>query len=342
MAILGGTVLNWKDMVNSLDPNGLPAKAANLLEEAKPILSDFVWKASNQPLGHRSQVVTALPTPGFKRINRGTLSTKGAVTPMEEGLSMIEDFSTVDIKLLELYGNEGAMREEQGRMHVEGMGQLAVDTFWYGDVTDNMDEFNGFTTRYNTLATTNPIYKQIFDAGGSGSDLSSLWVLGHGDGKIEALFPKNCMAGLRHQDLGRQLIQQDTDLGGRKLSALVDQWNWDLGLHLGDYRYGVRIANIEPDELVGVTGTQDLADYATNVMYLLLRAKRRFPNLTSVRPRIYMPRYINEGLDVQALARTTPNVYSSVDVDGKSMEAFHGIPFRIEDALTNTETQVTT
>ena len=340
MATLGGTVLNWKDLKDRMDPNGMPARIANVLDEAKPILNDIPWMESNQPLGHQSTIQVGLPTVGFKRINYGSVSSKGTVANIQDTMSMIEGFATTDIKALELYGNSNATRMGESRSFAESMAQLAVDTIWYGDVTDSIDEFNGFKVRYDTLSGN--VQNSVLDAGASGDDIASVWLIGWGADKVYGLYPKNCMAGLRHKDWGEQLIQQDTDLGGRKLPAFVDQWTWDLGLCVKDWRYVVRIANIDLSDLAGYTGTQASNAYTTNLVFLMKTALRRIPNLASCRPIFYMPRSVAEGLDVQYLARTVENVWATKDVEGKLVDTFYNIPVRIEDALLNTEDEVTT
>lgn len=337
--VVGQTLLNWKDLKDRMDPNGMPAYVAEVLTETNDFLEDILWKPSNQPLGHTSTVRTGLPAIGRRRLNRGTTSSKSTVTKVEDSLTMIEGFSTVDVKALQLYGGEVSARKSEARAFAESMAQQAADDFIYATVLDSPDEFDGLMTRFNSLSGN--ISRQVLDAGGTGADLSSIYLVGWGDEKVYGLYPKNTQAGLQHEDWGKQLIQQDDDIGGQKLPAYVDQWSWDYGLCVKDYRFVVRIANIEPSEVLEVTGTQGLADYGTGLPFLLARAMHHIWNINACMPRFYAPRAIIEGLDVQWLARTTDNAFQTEQVDGKQVLSYRNIPIRTMDALTDTESAVT-
>lgn len=337
MATLGDDVLTFADLKRRMDPNGMPAMIAELLMQSNPILDDIPWKASNMPEGHRSTIRTELPTVNLRRLNQGTVSSKSITNQIEDGMAMLEAWSTTDEKLLRLYGNEAATRMGEAKAFIEAMGQKTAELLFDGSVADDDREFNGFAVRYND--PSGDAADNIFDAGGSGSDTSSIYLVGWGD-NVHGIYPKNTQAGLVHTDHGKQIIQTDDDLGGAKLSAYVDQWSWDCGLVVKDWRYVVRIGSIESADVLGVSGTQELADYTTNIMYLMARATHRIPNLMNCKPCFYMPRLIFEGFDVQALARTTANVFESKQVDGKIVTSFRGIPMKICDQLGIAETAI--
>jgi hypothetical protein len=331
MATLGDDVLTFADLKKRMDPNGMPAMIAELLMQSNPILDDIPWKASNRPEGNQSTIRTELPTVNLRRLNQGTVSSKSVTNQIEDGMAMIEAWSTTDVKLLKLYGNEAATRMGEAKAFIEAMGQKVAELIFEGAVADDDREFNGIRSRYDD--TSGDTSDNILDCGGSGNDMGSIYLVGWGD-TVHGIYPKNTQAGLVHNDHGQQIIQTDDDLGGAKLSAFVDQWSWDCGIVVKDWRNIVRLVNLDVADWQGVTGTeQSIDDYATNAMYLMARAMHRIPNLAAVRPVFYMPRAVFEGFDVQSLARTTANVFESRQVDGKMLTTFRGIPMKICDQL---------
>jgi len=339
MAVFGDDVLTFADLKQRMDPNGMPAQIAELLMQSNPIIDDIPWKASNMPEGHRSTIRTELPDVNLRRLNQGTVSTKSVTNQIEDGMAMIEAWSTTDVKLLELYGNEAATRMGEGRAFIESMGQKVAELTFEGSVADDDREFNGIRIRYDS--TTGDTGDNVLLAGGAdAADNASIYLVGWGP-DVHGIYPKNTQAGLVHTDHGKQIIQEDDNLGGAKLSAYVDQWSWDCGLVVKDWRNIVRIANIDVGQWLEVGDTtQNLDDYSTNAMYLMARAMHRIPNLSAVRPCFYMPRSVFEGFDVQSLARTTANVFETRQVDGKMMTTFRGIPMKVCDQLGIAETVI--
>lgn len=327
------TVLTLADIAKRTDPDGMPAMIAELLHQSNPILDDIPWMPSNLPTSHRSTIRTGLPTVNLRRLNQGSASSKSTTEQIEDGMSLVDAWSTTDEDLLAISGNAGQTRLGEGEAFIEAMGQKVTELFFYGSTADDDREFNGLSVRYNSTAGN--VTDNIISGGGSGADLASVWLVGWAPNKVFGIYPKNSVAGLRHKDHGVQIIQESTALGGSKLSALVDQWKWDCGLVVKDWRYVVRMPNIDiADALVAATGTaQALDDYDNNIMFVMTKARHRIPNLAACRPVYYMPRSLLEAFDVQALARTTQNVFSTMDVEGQTLTTFRGIPMRPIDQL---------
>ena len=169
--------------------------------------------------------------------------------------------------------------------------------------------------------------------GGTGSNNTSIWLIGWSEKTICGLFPKNTRAGIMHKDLGERLVYGANGMGGGMNTAFVDQWDWHHGLMTKDWRYAARIPNLNTNALV-TDGGVDIAD-------LMLRAMDKLPTLTGVRPVFYMNRTARTALrrqqkkNVQTGGQLNYNV-----VDGKPVYDFQGIPIRIVDQLITTESQV--
>jgi hypothetical protein len=66
---------------------------------------------------------------------------------------------------------------------------------------------SGPSARYSTLNTnTDLIGSNLTDAGGTGSDNTSIWLKVWGDNTVHGVFPKGSKAGLQHNHLGEQTL----------------------------------------------------------------------------------------------------------------------------------------
>lgn len=338
MAGLGGTVLDLAQVAKRTDPNGMPARMANTLIQSIPEIQDIPWVPSNLPTGHRSTITVGEPTVHLRRINEGVESSRSTASQITDGMSMLNAFSTVDPKLLEISGNGPAHRMQEGKMFVQSMGKKFAQLLWYGQEIDDEREFNGFMTRYNTF--TGNVADNVLDGGASGSDNCSIWLVGWSPETVFGIYPKNGSAGLKHISHGLALHQESTSLGGSKMAAFTDEWAWDCGLVVKDWRYVVRISNVDVSEALSITGDQELTDYATNIMFLMVEARNKIPILGACRPVFYMPRDLFIAYEKQALARTVANVFESKQVDGQAITTCRSIPMKISDQLVYDESIV--
>lgn len=95
----------------------------------------------------------------------------------------------------------------------------------------------------------------------------------------------------------------------------------------------VRIPNIDISNLVAKSSAADLIE-------LMIKAVHRLPNRMG-KPVFYMNRTVFQMLDIQRRDDIITGgglVYN--EVDGKIVPSFRGIPIKIVDALTETETVV--
>jgi len=339
MAALGGSVLTLDQWAKRMDPDGGMADVAELLSKATPLMEDMPFKASNHVTSHRVTQRTGLPTVTRRRLNQGISPSRSTTDQVTETITMYGTRSNVDKKLVDLAGSESAqagLRFDEAKPHVESLGQQVNDDVWHAAVSDDETMFNGFQTRYTS--TSGGTGDNVLLAGASGSDNASIYLVGWGP--IHGIFPKNCMAGIDHIDHGIQLVPDSTGITGSMVTAYSDEWCWDVGLAVSDWRYGVRIANVDVYDVLNVSGTQQLTDYGTNILFLMAEAIHHLPSLSNCSPVFYMPRSLYIAFDRQTLARTTDNVFKTVDVDGHPMTTFRGVPVKIDDTLGYAETVV--
>lgn len=104
------------------------------------------------------------------------------------------------------------------------------------------------------------------------------------------------------------------------------------GLALRDWRYVVRIANIDVSNLSEPSS-------AANIAKLMVKALHRIPNRGMGRPVFYMNRTVGQALDLQSLEKTSLAI-SVKETEGEWWTSFRGVPIRETDALLETEARV--
>lgn len=332
MAILSSNVATLSDIAKRIDPDGKIQAIVELLKQNNSILDGMLWKEGNLPTGHRTTVRTGLPTITARRLNEGVTPSKSTTAQIDEQCAMLEAISECDVDLVRLTGNDSGFRLSEAGAFVEAMNQSMAQYLFYGNGNTTPEAFTGFAPRYNSLSGT--IAQNVLSGpnpSGS-SDNTSVWLIVWGENTIHGIYPKGSKAGLTHEDLGEQLIQTGTGIGTGRMKAFVDRWQWKCGLAVRDWRYAVRIANINVGNLVAESSAADLTK-------LMIKAIHRIPALGSGRAVFYCNRTVREMLDIQALTKAG-NQLSIDNFDGKPITKFRGIPIETVDQILETEAAV--
>lgn len=339
MALLKAGDLTLVDFAKRLDPDGRVPKVAELLSQTNEILEDAVFVEGNLPTGHRLTIRTGLPQVFYRMINQGVPTSKSTVAQVDEACGILEARSHVDTLLANLNGNQGAFRLSEDEAFIEAMNQTQAGAMFYGNPATDPRQFLGLQTRYSSLSAGNAA--NIIDAGGTGSNNCSIYLVVWGENTVFCPFPKGSKAGLQHQDLGEESVQ---DANGNYFQALRALYQWQNGLAVKDWRYVVRICNINTSDLIGQTGTQ-AATAATQIINLMIRSMDRPPNLAMGRPAFYANRTVYSMLRIAALNKSNNAlaIEQATNQFGNSykMTTFFGIPLRKVDQLLNTESRVT-
>lgn len=335
------TLLEW---ANRLDPEGKVAAYAMMLSQQNEMLFDMPFVEGNLPTGHEAVIETGLPTVTFRKMYQGTPPSHGKAAKVTDLCGMMETRSEIDREIARLNGNTREFRTRESKRFVEAMNQRAQQAAIYGDASVNPEEFNGLAVRYNTINTTNSqLANNVISAGGSGN-CTSLWLIGWGD-EVTGIFPKGSKAGLDIEDLGEF---DAFDAQNRRYRAVGELYQWKLGLHIRDWRYVVRIANISVSDLLSRTGTQ-AANASTNILYLMARAQALVPS-SSGRWAFYGNRQIKGALAAMALDRSQSvlSVQDAYEQFGKlgpgfptKQLEFLSTPIRTVDRILSTETALT-
>lgn len=345
MAVIGSGVATLVDVLKEMAPDGSQLDTAEVLTQHTEILQDMTWMEGNLVTGHRDSVRTALPVPSFRALNEGVPVTKGGTTPIEETCALLEDFSQCDRELAILSGNVNNFRLKQAKPHMIGFAHKMAQQVFYGNASADPKSFTGLAPRYNTLQTSvSQTAANVINAGGTGSALRSIWLVAWSEDTITGLFPKGTKGGLLHEDAtspaqgggpgdGFPAGQALQDANGNLYMGYRDHWLWRCGMMVKDWRYAVRIANIDPTALTFNSAT------GANLQNLMIRATELIEGTEGVRVAFYMPRVVRSFLRQQLVEKK--NAFLSLSEQGKaSTLMFDDIPIRRTDALNVNETQV--
>lgn len=342
MAVLSGA-LTLADWASRVDDNHKIATIVELLSQTNEILADMLFVEANGVVSHKTTVRTGLPSATWRLLNYGVPTSKSTTAPITDTIGNLEAESQIDRDLARLNGNTAAFRLSESMAFIQSMNETMATTVIYGNGALNPERFTGLSPRYSLLSA--PSGGNVLDAGGTGSDNTSIWLVNWGANTTHGITPKGWPTGLNHEDKGEWRVY---DANNNPYWAYVDHYKWSIGLTVRDWRYNARIANIDVSDLAGGS--------AANLINLLVRLMHKVPTTNGLtapvttsdasgisgvmgRSAIYCNRTILSYLDMQAMNKT--NVWLALGQhDGRAVTTFRGVPIRACDAILNTEARV--
>lgn len=337
MPTLTNTAMTLPEVAKYLDPKGKADKIMEILAKTNKILEDAPAIVCNDGTKFRSTERASIPRPGWRQLNKGAPTVRSEVRQLEEVTGLMEAWGEVDETLLELTKDSNALLLSENRAVIEGMGQEAAETLFYGSRAANPAAFDGFARRY---WSRNPdkcrFSENIIDAGGVGANLTSLYLTIWGDFSAHLLFPEGTKAGVTVKTYKDQVIFDENQ---DKYEGWRTRFQWYLGLAVRDGRHIVRVANIDNsklDDLIanGAGGATD-----QKLIRILARACDLVPSLDRGKPVIYVNRDVHTQINLMAMEKA--NVQLTLEkYGGMIMPTFRGIPIRRCDALMVGEEQV--
>ena len=327
MALIAQTAVTLADLAKRIDPNGKVDAIVEVLTQTNEILTDMTFIEGNLPTGHLTTMRTGLPTVAWRKLNQGVPQSKSTTMQITDTCGMLEAYANVDKKLADLNGNTASFRTSEDRAFLESMNQTMATTFFHGDTAKDPELFLGLAPRFSTLdekKAANAV--NIINAKGVANDsLSSIWLVSWGDQTVHGIYPKGSKAGFIHQDLGEQTL---TDSKGGQYQGYRSHYQWDIGLTVRDWRYVVRIANIDL-----ATITDD------DLVKAMVEAVETLPDTKLGKPVFYVNKQVRTRLRI-ALSGAKNVHLSLAQAGGEKVLSFDEIPVRRCDALLNTETKV--
>ena len=331
MAILGSTMVDLIDVYKQQDGKGQFVPVIEMLMQMNPMLADAIMMECNKGTTHLHTVRTGLPEVAWGALYQGIPNGKGHTAQVEDTTGFVEGLSTIDKRLLDLSTNEGAVRLSEAQAYLEAIAQEVQTKMIYGNTASDPEEFLGLAPRFNDLSAANG--GQIIDAGGIGSDNTSIWLVTWGDNQCTALYPKGTAAGVQRDDKGDQRL---TDGAGNAYYGKEEMFSQHIGLAVKDWRYVTRVANIDVSAMEA--GSVALYDFLRKAYYKLQNRRVAGGKLA-----MYCNRDVLEALDALATNAGASDSFvrlKTTEIEGEEVTTYRGIPIRETDAIINAEARV--
>jgi len=195
-------LLNMNDQMTALEivkranaPD--PFKIIELMRLTNEMLIDVPAYEANSATINVALQRDIVPMGQHRIYNRGVGKVATQTKPIRDRIAMIAAYSDVDASMLEHSGNKTAAMMSEAAGIIKGMGLTQAETLIYGDENKD-DEFAGLISRRNALDG-----KNVINAGGTGNELTSIYMVAIGKDLFHLLYPKGSTSvGVTREDRG--------------------------------------------------------------------------------------------------------------------------------------------
>lgn len=336
-----GNIITLADVAKRRDPSGRAATIIEVLSETNDIIMDAPAVMCNDGTKHMTTIRDSIPFMTHRMLNQGASEVKSSVRQIVENTCLTEGWCPVDAKMLELYSDISERRAHlygEATAILEGMSQTFVKDIFYGNMGVDPAGIDGLSMRFNSL--TEPISRQILDAGGTGANLTSVWLIQWGELATSIIYPKGTNAGIDMKTFTDQVLR---DNAGMPFEGVLAKFAWNYGLAVRDPRRIVRIANIDTTQLEEMidNGIPNAAGF--KLQRLLDHAITLLPSVDGTRNRtfFYMNRWPHSMLSIMGSEKGNVQLQFSNPTGSPLLyPSIHGIPIRRVDGIIVGEEQV--
>lgn len=314
--------LTLVELAKRKDPSGNLATIAEVLAEDNEILTDAPYIEANDTFSHKIVRRANLPTGSWRQLNAGVANEASKTQEFTETIGMLETYARTDKDLVDSAPSPQAFRMQEAKAFLEGMSQTLASTVIYGNHQTDPEKFTGLASRMASIAATS----NVINEGGTGSDLTSIYIVQWGIGRAYMIYPKGSAIGIQHRDLGEDTV---SDTAGYWYQAYLDHFQVKCGMAVADPRCIARLANIE------TTGSSNIFD-EDNIITLL----NRMP-MSGAGAVIYCNATIKTQMEIALKDKANVNFTTDNGLGGVPVLRFRGVPVRKVDAITITETALT-
>lgn len=339
MAAKGTTLVTLADVTKS--KNQEIWKVAEVLVQHNAMLKDIPYMEMNEGTIHKESIRSALPAVYYRKANQPIPASKTTTEERSFTAAHFESKSQIDRAVAQRGGLDRVSynRWNQAQGHLQAHSNELASLMIYGSPIQSNRKVAGFMDIYSTLATSEEASKQIIDAGGVGSDNTSILKIHWGERSIFGVYEAGTTSGIKRIDhsAGGKLVQipgLDENGNSGNFWGYEEEFHTDHGLVVKDFRQAARVANIDVPALVAGTGA-DLID-------LMISADYKIDSQENGKGVWYMNRTLFAHLHKQALTKVGAGAGLTFDnYQGERVLMFLGCPVRLMDGLLNTEAAVT-
>lgn len=288
-------------------------------------LKDVPYFPANQGLKHRIIRTTSRPTSTRRSFYEGVGTNISTTQVIYEPVVLFEQRSEIDEDILDTVENPNEARKTEDEGHIKGLIDDFAKAIFTDARTSGSEYIDGLATRLNALSYpghTTTTLPYVWNNGGS-TGLCSLLIVEWGPRACHGIYPgagavNGGAFGIIARNKGKE-PKLDSDNTAKTYYAYVSQFKKWAGLAINNDWKFARIANIEKDE----ASTYALDE---NLIIKALNHGKFSPGAT----RIYCNPYLKTQIDIKA--KDKGNVqWSIIDVFGKPVPSFWGIPIRVLD-----------
>lgn len=323
------------EQAKRIDPNGEQARIAEILTYQNDMLLDAPWFPSNDIWTNKTVRRADKPTGTRRRINAGVPTEFSQTKEVLDVITMIETYSEPDIEYIDNQPNPMMAREQEANVFIEGMGDTLGSAMLYDNAKTDESNMTGLSPRLSTIDN-----QYIWGAGGTGNDLTSIYIVTWGPMDTYMIFPRNSgpnsdtKMGIRHTNKGQVTVSKATTAvaSTAQHEAYRDHYQIKAGMVTRDPRSVGRYANIE-------SGTETSNLFDENVLIRILNRMR-----TNQNTRMYVNDLILSQMQIAAKDKSNIN-YVLGEGNGLSGEPpifFQTIPIRsiAREILLDTESAI--
>jgi hypothetical protein len=338
------------DHVTLEAPDGGLMPIVDVLKQVLPVVQDAPAYPTNGTFGHRTAIRTSNPTISFGKINKGIKRSKGTWENRNDTFGMFVARHEKDIKIRKVVGDASFQHERwiQDQGFIEGLAQAFSQNLIYGDTKVDEASFDGVAGRLGSLQTASKQKSQVWGAGASGGDNTSIYIVDWGERGAHLIYPKDGgIAGLDKKDWGD--VPNCLDVNGDPMTAAVMEYSWYVGLAVEDPRHIARLANISVADANLVEILKATPSYPTNgsIINKLEDLLGEMPSQAGMNRVMYAHSRIVTAFRKQARSFSNQALQLSDYLDpstgnvlDKDAPYLHGIPLRRLDQISITESTV--
>lgn len=252
--------------------------------------------------------------------NQGVGRVATQTTLVKDRIAMIGAYCNIDAAMLEHSGNKSAAMMSEASAIIKGMGLTQAHTLIYGD-GNKPEEFDGLMVRLNKLSD-----KNVIDAGGTGSDNTSIYLVAVGRDMFHLLYPKGSTSvGVKREDRGLVDVP-DPDHPGKEYPVYKNYFTAQYGMTVIMPDAVKRICNIPPN----ISG-DDLLDLIIDARYRLPQGASTYVMYSNIEPLIKLDKAARDKGNV---------VYTAADPWGNPITHVRDMRCRRMDVIVSTEARV--
>jgi hypothetical protein len=226
--------------VNKLAGNTDTGNILAELAQTNTFLDEAPWFPSTH--GSHNEVLKGKTLGGgkFTRVNTGIPVAGSSTDVFKEPVRIYEGESLVDERLLKGAEDPYTIRNIHDTLKLEGILQSFNHALIYSNEALDPDAFKSFSRRRAAIG------KYCRDGGGTGTGLTSAWLMELGRKGVYLTYNKAGSPGLKNEDRGRHRVPAPDATG--EMWAWIRHYEIWAGINIANERSLQRYANIDADD----------------------------------------------------------------------------------------------